>query len=46
MKRKGLIHDEEPDAKTIIREHSDVEIDGSYNGGADVDAIDAIMRIY
>ena len=33
------MHDEEPDAKKIIREDSDVEVDSSCNDGVDVDAV-------
>ena len=41
IKRKELIHKEEPDTKKMIREYSDIEIDSHYDGGADVDAIHA-----
>ena len=41
IKRKELIHEEEPDTKKIIREYYGIEIDGYYDGGADVDAIHA-----
>ena len=44
MTMKEFIHDEEPDTKNIIREDSDVEIDGYHNEGADVDAIHAMKR--
>ena len=37
-KRRELIHDEAPDTKNIIRGYSDIEIDGYFNDGADVDA--------
>ena len=39
LKRNELTHEEEPDTKKIIREDSDIEIDGYYDDGADVDAI-------